>query len=182
MRGRALFATVVASVALPSVALAISSSVYVQPPHAGTYKFYGVGETGKGSLTVREKTVSKITFTLPIGSAYQQARCVVPAGSTEQSTVLVTVSGSFKLIRQEPSVAHGYRYWVVGGVRQPHPANDVGVSPIRAKFTVQGLTPIWGQLGIFFANNGDGVEMGNLYADFGGCFAPGGSFDHGYHG
>jgi hypothetical protein len=170
------------SVALPSAALATRDSVYTELPPSGTYKFYGVGPPGKGSLTVHRKTVSKITFTLPTGQAYHQAGCIAPVGQTEQSTIPVTVSGSFKLIRQKPSVAHGYRYWVVGGVDQPHPANDVGVSPIPAKFTIRGLTPVSGKLGIFFSNNGDGVETGGLYATFGGCLADGGDFDHGYHG
>ena len=182
MRGRALLAAALAALTLPSVALAITASVYTQTPPSGTYRFYGTGQTGKGSLTVHGKTVSKITFTLPIGSAYHQTGCIAPVGATEQSTVDVTVSGSFKLVLQHASVARGYRYWVVGGVRQPHPSNDVGVSPIRAKFTIQGLMPVRGQFGLFFSNNGDGVETGNLYADFGACFDPGGSFDHGYHG
>jgi hypothetical protein len=182
MRGRALLAVAVASVALPTAALALTITSHTEPPPAGTYKFYGLGETGKGSLTVRGKTVSKITFTLPTGSAYQQTGCTVPVGATEQSADLVTVSGSFKLVRQNPSVPHGYRYWVVGSVKQPHPANDVGVSPIRAKFNIKGLAPFSGKLGIFFANNGTGVESGSLYADFGGCLSTGGDFDHGYHG
>jgi hypothetical protein len=181
MRGRVLLVGAVLSVAVPSVALATLASVHTELPPSGAYKFYGIGPTGKGSLTVHGKTVSKITFTLPTGSAYRQAGCIAPAGATETSTIPVTMSGSFKLIRQKPAVAHGYRYWVVGGVDQPHPANDVGVSPIRAKFTIHGLAPVSGKLGIFFSNTGTGVEQGGLYATFGGCTAAGGDFDHGYH-
>ena len=182
MRERALVAAALISMALPSAATAFNSAVYTKLPPSGRYKFYGVGLTGSGSLTVHGRTVSKITFTLPTGSAYHSSNCTIPVGTTEQSSILVTVSGRFQLLRQEPSVAHGYRYWVVGSIKQPHPANDVGVAPLRATFSVPGMAPLSGRFGLFFQNNGAGVETGNLYAELGGCLSFGGDFDLGYHG
>jgi hypothetical protein len=178
VRQRALVMTVVACVALPALARATGSPIYTELPPSGAYKFHGVGPPGEGSLTVHARQVSKISFTLPTGPAYHQPGCIAPEGASEKSTLLITVKGRFTLVRQNASVAGGYRYWVVGGVKQPHPANSVGVAPIPATFKFEGHAPVTGKLGIFFANNGDGLEMGQLYAHFTKCVEESGSFEH----
>jgi hypothetical protein len=175
MRKAAFLGAVAAIVVLPATALAMS---YAKVPPSGTYKFYTDPSTsGTGALTVSGKTVSDISFALLVGQVYQSSSCVVPAASMPNSTVEVSVSGSFKLVRQKEPVKRDYRYWVVGGQR-PSAATDIGVTPVPATFTVAGQAPISGEIGVFFENVGNGIEHGTFYASFGNCLSDGGVFTH----